>query len=336
VIIVFKRRTLFILGAGASEEVGLPLGTLLARQITNKMDIRFQHGHEFVGAGDLQLYTELTNARREDSDQWFSAATRIREGLPFARSIDDFLDQRRTDKWINTYGKAAICKRILEAERDSSLFFDPFLGQNPFEAEALLNTWFVKFMYMLCRGIPRERVAHIFENVDFISFNYDRCIEHFLISALQRAYSIKQEDAVAIIEGLDVLHPYGSVGLLRDVKFGAEDLNCVALSERIKTYTEQADEKTVLQQIQARLRMADQIVFLGFAFHSQNMEMLKIPDRPANKIVYGTAFGMSGPDMNEGQRLIARVIAPQQVYMNNNIKCAALLDEYSMSLTGGD
>jgi hypothetical protein len=74
---MFRRNTLFIVGAGASAEFGLPLGTLLARQITNKMDIRFERGFEFVGSGDQRLYEQLTNARRQDAQQWQPAAARI-------------------------------------------------------------------------------------------------------------------------------------------------------------------------------------------------------------------------------------------------------------------
>lgn len=268
---MFRRQTLFVVGAGASAEFGLPLGTLLARQITNKMDIRFERGFDFVGSGDRRLYEQLINSKRQDADQWQPAAMRIRDGLPFAQSIDDFLDQRRSDRYINLYGKSAICQAILEAERESKLYFNPSNRDEPFDAVALTDTWLVKFMYMLCRGVPREKVAHIFEHVDFIIFNYDRCIEHFLISALERAYSITQQDAAAIVDELQVLHPYGSVGRLGQVSFGNSGANCVALAEEIKTYTEQADEKTVLHKILDRVDRAECIVFLGFAYHRQNM-----------------------------------------------------------------
>jgi hypothetical protein len=41
---MFKRRTLFVLGAGASAEVDFPLGSQLAKAIGNKLDIRFEGG----------------------------------------------------------------------------------------------------------------------------------------------------------------------------------------------------------------------------------------------------------------------------------------------------
>jgi hypothetical protein len=331
---MFRRNTLFVVGAGASAEFGLPLGTLLARQITSKMDIRFESGFEFVGSGDLRLYEQLTNARRQDSDEWQPAAMRIRDGLPFAQSIDDFLDQRRSDNWVNLYGKSAICQAILEAERQSKLYFNSLDRDAPFDANAISDTWLVKFMYMLSRGVPRENVAHIFERVSFIVFNYDRCIEQFLISSLERAYSITRDDAAAVVNNLEILHPYGSVGRLAEISYGNSAANCVALATQIKTYTEQADEETVLNKINSLVDNAECVVFLGFAYHSQNMQMLRTTNRNG-KVVYGTAFGMSGPDIGEVHKSVAQTLSPSTINLDG-LKCAGLFDNYAKSLTGGD
>lgn len=330
---MFRRDTLFVVGAGASAEFGLPLGTLLARQITNKMDIRFERGFEFVGSGDQRLYQQLLQTNR-DANLWWGAAKRIREGLPFAQSIDDFLDQRRSDDSVNLYGKSAICQAVLEAEQQSSLYFNPLNQDEPFDATAIADTWLVKFMYMLCRGVPREDVGQIFKNVSFIVFNYDRCIEHFLISALERAYSITRNEAVAILDTLDIFHPYGKVGNLVQVGYGNSGSNCAMLAAQIKTYTEQVDEETVLKNIRTLIDRAQSVVFLGFAYHSQNMRMLETTARNG-KVVYGTSFGMSSSDVSQVQASIARTLAPSAIGVDG-MKCAALFDNYAKSLTGGD
>jgi hypothetical protein len=297
------------------------------------MDIRFERGYEAVGSGDHRLYDQLIRSKGSNQE-WYEAARRIRGGLPFAQSIDDFLDQRRSDEWINLYGKAAICQAILEAERESRLYFNSLKGDEPFDAGAIADTWLAKFMYMLCRGIPREKLASIFENVDFIVFNYDRCIEQFLASGLERAYTLDANDTAAIVSHLELLHPYGKVGGLREVRYGSSGANCVALAEQIKTYTEQADEKTVLREIQERIDWADCVVFLGFAYHSQNMQMLRSAER-GKKIVYGTTFGMSNSDVGEVNKLIAQTLAPSAIYLDG-LQCAGLFDNYAKSLTGGD
>jgi hypothetical protein len=151
---------------------------------------------------------------------------------------------------------------------------------------------------------------------------------------LERAYSITREDAASVVNGLDILHPYGSVGRLPQVLFGNSGANYIALAKEIKTYTEQADEKTVLNKIVTRVDRAECIVFLGFAYHSQNMQMLRTTNRNG-KVVYGTAFGMSPPDVNEVHKLIAQAVAPSLIYIDP-LKCAGLFNQYAKSLTGGD
>jgi hypothetical protein len=45
-------------------------------------------------------------------------------------------------------------------------------------------------MQMIGRGTSRESIGKIFDSVTFIVFNYDRCLEQFLLHALQRLYAI--------------------------------------------------------------------------------------------------------------------------------------------------
>jgi hypothetical protein len=181
---MFTRRTLIICGAGTSFEAGLPLGVDLARRIVEITDVRFgRGGTEPIGGGDFDLYENIKQAVPLKTNEHQQAAWLIRDGLGFAQSIDDFLDQHRTNERVNFYGKAALVKTILEAEAKSNLYVDLRTAQR-FNADQVRGTWFVKFMYMLGRGVPKENVREIFDNVAFIVFNYDRCIEHFLFHAL--------------------------------------------------------------------------------------------------------------------------------------------------------
>jgi hypothetical protein len=63
---MFKRKTLFIVGAGASAEFGLPVGSGLAAKIAHMMDVRFEFGYRPIGEGDMDLYEQLTNGRRQN------------------------------------------------------------------------------------------------------------------------------------------------------------------------------------------------------------------------------------------------------------------------------
>jgi hypothetical protein len=335
---MFKRRTLFILGAGSSAEVGLPIGAGLAAAIRKKMDIQFEDGFKPIGDGDLALFGQITAPRRQELNAYQMAAWRIRDGIAFAQSIDDFLDQHRTNAYLKQYGKAAIVKTILEAERSSKLYFDAFKDE-AFDPIRLGDTWLMKFMHMLGRGIPTEDVRQIFDNVAFIVFNYDRCLEYFLTNALQKTYGIRAEMAEGIVADLRIIHPYGSVG---EAPFGFDRADYFRLGDDIKTYTEQIAAADVVAQLTAEVERAEAIVFLGFAFHNQNLLMLKPPKPMKPKFVYGTAYKMSDADVEVVTEQIASFFVPidsrtrARIRLENKLTSAGLFDHYAKSLTGGD
>jgi hypothetical protein len=337
---MFKRRTVFVLGAGASAEAGLPVGTNLAADIRKKMDIRFEFGFQPGGTGDFDLFSNVTHGRQNEADDFQNAAWRIRDGLALAPSIDDFLDLHRANRHINFYGKAAIVKSVLEAERASKLYFSPL--EDTFNPDKCADTWFVKFMYMLGRGIPKEDIREIFNNISFIVFNYDRCLEHFLLNALQRLYGIENTDAQAIVDCLTVIHPYGVVD--RNTPFGFGRANYAELAAGIKTYTEQVGATEVVTQLATEIERAECIVFLGFAYHSQNVQILKPARAMPQKEIYGTAFKMSDADVEVVSNQIGNFFDPVPnttrrdilIKLENKLKSADLFDYYARSLSGGD
>ena len=88
---MFKKNTLFILGAGASAEFGLTDGIELASRIGAKMDVRFEDWYKPIGTGDHRLYETLQNGiARAQADQLFGAFMRIKNGIAMSNSIDDF------------------------------------------------------------------------------------------------------------------------------------------------------------------------------------------------------------------------------------------------------
>jgi hypothetical protein len=123
---MFKRRTLFVVGAGASVEFGLPSGRELAARISKKVDIRydsFENRH--VGVGDVQMFMQLTKQRRENVQEFQRAGWLVPDGIELARSIDDVLDLHKNKPFAVAYGKATIVNCILEAERASTLYYAP-------------------------------------------------------------------------------------------------------------------------------------------------------------------------------------------------------------------
>jgi hypothetical protein len=338
---MFNKQTVFVLGAGSSEEVGFPLGKALAQTIGRKLDIKFEHGFQPLGDADFDLFGQLVQTRQNERQQFQQAGWLIRDGVGLVQSIDDFLDLHRSNALANQYGKAAIVKTILEAERASKLYFSPFEGAQ-FNTAKFADSWFVKFMYMLGRRIPREAVQTIFDHVSFIIFNYDRCVEFFLLNALQQLYRISDTEAKSILSTLRIVHPYGTVPA--NIPFVHTNVNCAALTNSIKTYTEQIADTVILEKVIDELEQAEHIVFLGSAYHDQNMALLRhsTDDLSPSKRIFGTAYGMSQSDVDiVGLQIDAwftghnpSVYRTDMIRLENGLKCAGLFDNYAKSLTG--
>lgn len=337
---MFKKKTVFIVGAGASAELDLPVGNALAKRISAKMDIRFEHGFQPIGDGDLELFDQITSQRQKYANEFQESAWLVRDGILLSRSIDDFLDLHRNDPRVALYGKAAIVQCILEAERGSKLYFNPNIHSDKLSPAKVSDTWLVKFMQMLTPSIPREDVRQIFDNVSFIVFNYDRCIEFFLLHALRIVYGIPEKEAQAALDDLDIIHPYGVIDA--SVQFGATRANWVGLSQGIKTYTEQIGSGEMTSRIAGIIHGADHIVFLGFAYHDQNMLLLQPPkELGASKRIFGTAWGMSESDVDVTSHQIDAwfkgrdALKYRKINIENKLKSADLFDHYAKSLTGG-
>ncbi len=113
---MFRRKTLFIVGAGASCEAGLPVGSVLKEQIA-----------ESLGSGPgLDLDSTLSNAfsmlgNSNGEGLYYNAAALIRRNMSQAISIDNFLDAHQENKYVNAVGKLLIVYALLRAEKVSKL-----------------------------------------------------------------------------------------------------------------------------------------------------------------------------------------------------------------------
>jgi hypothetical protein len=188
---MFTSPTVFIVGAGASCEAGLPSGFQLASTIAEKLDIRAPRHRMGEPSGDpyiAEVIMRYAEQHGGGSAEYFSSCLEISKGLPLSNSIDEYMDSRKDDKRIQACGKIAIVASILTEEHKSKLHNDPFGKNNRpiFDSGSLDDTWYIKFFRMLSSGVDQNHVQSIFNNVSFVVFNYDRCIEFFLGEALQK------------------------------------------------------------------------------------------------------------------------------------------------------
>ncbi|MDA9544271.1 hypothetical protein ACM43_06825 [Bradyrhizobium sp. CCBAU 45321] len=356
---MFNRKTLFIIGAGAGYDIGVPAGRKLAEDIANRTLVSLDHGQLGRGTHDEDLALSFFERGDPKANEYFSAFRLIHNGVLLANSIDDFLNIHEASPAVVTVGKAAIIRTILNAERGCKLYVDPSNIYNKLDVGPIRDSWFVKFMQVLGPGRRVDEVENVLSNVSFITFNYDRCLEYFLRHALQLLYGIQLQHASEIVGKANIIHPYGSVGQLDKVQFGGiahARMDYRELSKAIKTYTERVEESEILEKMQGAIREAECIVFLGFAYHKQNMALLRPASRARKtKQIYGTAFGMSDSDVSEVVDELASFFPDQElrpaassgllpappiidmhanIRIENKLTCLQLFDYYAKSLAG--
>jgi len=138
------------------------------------------------------------------------------------------------------------------------------------------------------------------ENITFISFNYDRCIEQFIASATASYFNMQRDQLDVVMDALNIIHPYGSVGRIAfnnnlNSNYGhiTDGKVLYEQSSQISTFTEQMDSRDILRKIDESLESCKVSVFLGFSFLPLNMDLLCNGKQYSIHKVIGTSKGLS-------------------------------------------
>jgi hypothetical protein len=337
---MLKQGTVLIVGAGASCEFGLPIGDDLKVQLSRCL-------HFEDGNGDDDVRNAIANlGGSARMNEFFSRCRLLRHGVLHTASIDDFVENHRGDEVLTSAAKLAIAKCILDAERVSSLHFD--CRKEVLDPSRVSKAWVSAFFRLLNQGVHKSAIDSLFQNVSVVCFNYDRCIEQFLAAAIQGNYGVTQETAQELVrEKLHIFRPYGSLGALfgpaaEYVEFGANRLpRAEDVIRRLKTYSEQVEDEKGLARIRQTIKDAHTLVFLGNAYHENNMKLLFPEDEIVNrKRIFATRYGIkSDDDLNVVHsyflKFNKRTADPQHTmrhFHKFSQKCADLFEEYKLSL----
>lgn len=341
----------FVLGAGASFEVNMPTGNELKSKIAESLAFKANSLRESAG-GDALLRGAFNELSKQASKEvllkdYYDAARRIKDGMPQAPSIDNFIDSHRSNERIAEVGKLAIASEILKAERQSTLYINPKNSYNKLDFSRISDTWFNTFFQLICLNAQEEDLPARLSKVRVITFNYDRTLEHFLFNSIQNYYGSKPDRAADILSHLTVFHPYGQVGNLPWQKsvglipFGG-DMNSstlIQIAQKLRTFTEGTSERaSEIEQIRASIFEAEILTFLGFAYHELNLQLLfgsqKGTPTKRSTQVYGTAMGLS----ESNKKAIATELSilgqfdPNQITLRRELSAAQMLPEYSRAL----
>jgi hypothetical protein len=281
---MITKETVLILGAGASMPYGFPSGQGLVDLICEvPPDIR--KVLEEI-AKEIRIVTHfIEDLKRAEPD-----------------SIDDFLEHRPEFQEV---GKAAIALTLLPLEREHNLIAkwrNDRLGKRKPE---LGGHWY-KYLSSLLRSSFEDFGKN---KLSIITFNYERSLEHYLLTTLQSFHKKSDEECAEKLNGIKIIHIYGQLGFLswqipngEKIEFGAwgktderEKRIITSYAMRsIKTMSEGFEEKdpdiTYARQLMAK---AKSIFFLGFGFHPRNLEILGIKSLPADKNVRASSLNLS-------------------------------------------
>jgi hypothetical protein len=176
-------KAVVILGAGASAEFGMPLGSTLISNI----------GLALVGPdgqpNPVLLQRMMQYLGPDRTTTLLQLAPRLTRILPQFASMDEALHFLSSEPDIVELGKIAIAHEIMDAENRSHLYHAVHHDYGP-SIQECDRSWVNKFLQMLLSGSTLAEITEPFANVKFIDFNYDRVLPQFFYWALRRNFQV--------------------------------------------------------------------------------------------------------------------------------------------------
>jgi hypothetical protein len=291
---MLTKKTVFVLGAGASAPFGFLTGFGLSKKLIDDLT---PSGHlhtllESLGYG-AQILKKFRDAFFESGND----------------SIDAFLEHRPE---FNDLGKHAIAAALIPYEQTDSVF--------AFNENNLLRYMF-------------NRINTTFEEfgkntLSFVTFNYDRVVEFFLLSALVNSHNRSIGDCVNALQTIPIVHLHGKLGDLPSERLDGgsrpftNDCDSAHIrlgAKNIRIIHDEIKEED-LQRARQLLSKAEQVYFLGFGFHSINVERLGIKSFDPNKgLALATAFNLTTHEIG-----FLKEATDGKVFFYNNFDCIGL------------
>lgn len=330
---MFPRKTVFVIGAGCSVDYGFPLGNDLRRRIFEKV----------YNEDEVVVRALLSSGAPEANVNVQRRCRNFASGIFTHETIDQYLDFLKDDPADLMLGKIAIAACILEAEKASPLRSDRLTGG----LATVSESWAVLLYNRIVSNIGARNLENATENLTFVCFNYDRCIEQ-VFSEASRLLTRDGERASLMTRRLNVLHPYGSLGPIgaqliaeerqHGLDFGLEGAHypqVLAASRQIKTYTEPAATH-IQSAIGREMDQAEQVVFLGFGFIPWNMRIINRRSHvPLDKVYFNT-YKMPEPvrqiALEDARAALVRDTTQPTAWVKSDLSASEFLQHYGLAL----
>ncbi len=270
--------TVFILGAGASKPYGLPtsieLTSYAATHILDRNSIDVRNARlKDLGAPPpedfIEMAQHLQSIRTMSIDEWVA----------------------RNPKYFES-GRIAIAYVISRQEGQ-----DRSIAKNQ---DWLADLW-VNYLSTDCLKIQDLKN----NEVSFITFNYDRSLEHYLYQLISHTYSrASAEEVLKVANDFKIIHVHGQVGYLtwqtsdgaapkKEFKASNSWEEAVRVSKQVKIISELEPKTSEYLQARKALAQSGRICFLGFGYHNENLRRLRPitkDETVKSKLVIGSAY----------------------------------------------
>ena len=231
------------------------------------------------------------------------AMDRIEDSIVFKNSIDDLVNEWSDFKELGDVAKVCIATEIPKSESTTQISAALQNVVRPSSAmRQLRESWIGRVLMYANPDSRRRDVQDCLNGMSFVTFNYDRCLEASLLMFLRYAQSVPITECSAIMDKIQIHHAYGSLGKLPELggnlRFGGfENREIGWAASAIKTYNEEL-ESGHTEKIRGLINKSENIVFLGFGFHAQNLKLLfgENPDLSGRKF-FGTSVNMDQDEL---------------------------------------
>ena len=113
--------------------------------------------------------------------------------------------------------------------------------------------------------------------MSFVTFNYDRFLEQWLLTKLQHSFGIDHSAALSFMEQIPIHHVYGSLGSIDASPEDRADA-WMSASQGIRTIFDAERFDNEIAESKKLLRNAQVVCLLGYGFHRENTELLTLID----------------------------------------------------------
>lgn len=301
---MIEKRTVFILGAGASCPYGFPTARGLRKEILTKFEDRYLHflggaGEKIGAVRTVNGYPSLRTAK-----QFLECFD-----LSGTESVDLFLSRNPRFEKI---GKMAICLSILHAEMKSK-FRE--------RVEKPEHDWYFYLYNRLMREATHpDDYSQFGDNpISFVTFNYDRSLEYYLLNCLRHSFEgMDEQRAIDELGRRPTIHVYGKPALPKSAESGeapilqygkeiAEKLPSIDLLGVTDSIHALHEERSNPQSkwIHEEISQAERLFFLGFGYAKENLAALGLPDvLRADQLIYGTALACTKREIRDIETLL--------------------------------